>query len=170
MLGYREVAKLLKSAFHRNERIPIWLLHIGTMRKNTKFTAFFDGNVFAGLLYTMENDKYYFILYLAVNDEVRSRGYGTAILDYAQQQAGGKSIVLNVEPLNLEASNYEQRKRRIAFYERNGIFDTGYELYDKRESYAVLSSKADSFEPKEYAKLLGGMTLKRREKYKRIIL
>ena len=71
--GFGETARLLKSAFPRKEQTSVFLLLMGALRKNTHFTAFYDGDKFAGLLYTIENDRYCFILYLAVNGDALGR-------------------------------------------------------------------------------------------------
>ena len=138
----------------------MFLLLMGALRKNTHFTAFYDGDKFAGLLYTIENDRYCFILYLAVNPEMRSGGIGGKILNYAYEQAKNKIIVLNVESLNSDADNHEQRERRIAFYARHGICETGYGFSMDGVSYSVLASNLSAFDPDEYAEMLGGISLR----------
>ena len=90
--NYKDAVRLMKSAFPKKEQIPVFLLAIGTLKKSNKFTSFYDEERFAGILYTIENEKYYFILYLAVNQELRSKGYGGIILDYAYEQADGKTL------------------------------------------------------------------------------
>ena len=158
--GFREINRLLKSAFPRKEQTSVFLLLMGALRKNTHFTAFYDGDKFAGLLYTIENDRYCFILYLAVNPEMRSGGIGGKILNYAYEQAKNKIIVLNVESLNSDADNHEQRERRIAFYARHGICETGYGFSMDGVSYSVLASNLSAFDPDEYAEMLGGISLR----------
>ena len=158
--GFGEITRLLKSAFPKKEQTPMFLLLLGALRKNTHFTAFYDEDKFAGLLYTIENDRYYFILYIAVNPEMRSGGIGGKILNYAYEQAKNKIIVLNVEPLDSAADNYEQRKRRIAFYARHGICETGYGFSMDGVSYSVLASNLSAFDPDEYAEMLGGISLR----------
>ena len=81
---YRKIYNLLKSAFPKNEQTPLFLLLLGAILKNMRFTVFYNADEFAGFLYSIENDKYYFILYIAVNPQLRSRGCGGAILDYAE--------------------------------------------------------------------------------------
>ena len=136
----------------------MFLLLLGALRNSTHFTAFYNADKFAGLLYTMENDRYCFILYLAVNPQMRSGGIGGAILDYAYAQAGDKIIVLNVEPLDSATDNHEQRERRIAFYARHGICETGYGFTIDGVPYSVLASEPSTFDPDEYAKMLGGIS------------
>ena len=158
--GFREITCLLKSAFPKEEQTSVLLLLLGTLRRNTHFTAFYVEDRFAGLLYTIEKERYYFILYLAVNPEMRSGGIGGRILDYAYKQAGNKIIVLNVETIDPDADNNEQRKRRVTFYARHGICETGYGFSMDGVSYSVLASNLLAFDPDEYSKMLGGVELR----------
>ena len=156
---FNKITHLLKSAFPKKERTSAFLLLLGALRKSTHFTALYNEDKFVGLLYTIENDRYYFILYLAVNPEMCSCGIGGEILNYAYEQAKNKIIVLNVEPLNSRADNIEQRKRRIAFYARHGICETGYGFSADGVKYSVLASDIERFDPKAYSDMLGGISL-----------
>ena len=99
---YKDVYCLMRTAFPRNEQIPMWLLRVLALRKSVNFRAFYEDEQFCGVLYTVENNKYIFVLYLAVNDQIRSKGYGTKILGWLKQNTE-KIIVLNAESLNLSA-------------------------------------------------------------------
>lgn len=90
---------------------------------------------------------------------MRSGGIGGAILDYAYAQADDKIIVLNVEPPDSAADNHEQRERRIAFYARHGIWETGYGFSMDGVPYSVLPSNLSVFDPKAYSDMLGGISL-----------
>ncbi|HCR74199.1 MAG TPA: N-acetyltransferase [Ruminococcus sp.] len=155
---YKDVCRLMRTAFPQNEQIPMWLLRVLAFRKSVNFRAFYDDDLFCGVLYTAEDDKYIFVLYLAVNDRIRSKGYGTKILDWLKQNTE-KIIVLNVEAINLSAENALQREKRISFYSRNGIFDTGYRFIDEGETYSVLASDIHHFDLKEYEMLLSRFSL-----------
>ena len=82
---YKDVCYLMRTVFPQNEQIPMWLLRVLAFRKNVDFRAFYDDDQFCGVLYTVEDNKYIFVLYLAVNDRIRSKGYGTKILDWLKQ-------------------------------------------------------------------------------------
>lgn len=151
---YKDVCRLMKTAFPKNEQIPMWLLRVLAFRKSVNFRAFYEDDQFCGVLYTDEDNKYIFVLYLAVNDRIRSKGYGTKMIDWLKQNTE-KIIVLNVEAINPSAKNALQREKRISFYSRNGIFDTGCRLIDEGETYFVLASDIDHFDLKEYEMLLG---------------
>lgn len=153
LIEYKDVCRLMKTAFPQNEQIPMGLLRVLSFRKNVNFRVFYDDDQFCGILYTVEDNKYIFVLYLAVNDRIRSRGYGTKILDWLKQNTE-KIIVLNVEAINPSAENALQREKRISFYSRNGILDTGCRFIDEGETYSVLTSDIERFDSKEYEMLL----------------
>ncbi|MEE0449606.1 MAG: hypothetical protein UC928_06895 [Collinsella sp.] len=108
-------------------------------------------------MYTAKNDKYIFVLYLAVNNRIRSKGYGTKMLDWLKHNTN-KIIVLNVEAIDPLAENAQQREKRISFYGRNGIVDTGCKFVDEGETYSVLTSDVEGFDAKEYESLLSSFS------------
>lgn len=150
---YPEILHLMKTAFPKNEQIPMLLLKLLALRKNVNFYTFYSEADFCGILYTVENEKYVFVLYLAVNENIRSKGYGKQILEWLRKNTN-KNIVLNVEAACSSAVNAEQREKRIAFYQRNNITDTGYTFFDDGERYAVLASDPETFDVREYENLL----------------
>ena len=155
---YQYISQLMKTAFPQNEQFPLWLLRLLAIRKNINFRVFFDEEQFCGILYTAENKKYIFALYLAVNDKIQSKGYGSQILQWLKQSTE-KTIVLNVEAVDDNAVNSRQREKRIEFYQKNGITDTGYFFTDEYERYSVLSSDSEHFSIKEYSALLKWFSL-----------
>ncbi len=145
--GYKEAMELMKSSFPPNELIPLWILRLFTIRRDVRFRAFYDDDQFIGTVYTCEDDKNFFILYLAVDPKFRSKGYGGMIVDHAYVLADGRNITLDVESMDPNADNIEERKRRFAFYERHGLTDTKYDFTDDGKSmYTVLSSDVDGFD------------------------
>lgn len=61
MNEYEDVRRLMKTAFPRNELIPLWVLNILALRKSINFRAFYDDEQFCGIMYTAENDKYIYV-------------------------------------------------------------------------------------------------------------
>lgn len=141
--NYAEIVKLMRTAFPENEQFPMWLLRLLACKKDVDFTAYYDEELFAGISYTAMSDNMVFILFLAVNANIRSKGYGTAILEYIKENSNGKTITLNIEPIIENAENYEQRKSRLLFYERNGFNVTEYTIKDKGEDYVILSNTSE---------------------------
>ncbi|WP_458407215.1 hypothetical protein [Anaerotignum sp.] len=136
-LSYKE---LQKKAFPKEEQYPLWLLRLLSVRKGIDYQAYHEKDLFCGITYTSATEKMLYILYLAVNDNIRSKGYGIQILELLKKKHNEKEIVLNVEPLDELAENCEQRRKRMDFYHRNGFRDTGYRLVDVTGEYMILST------------------------------
>ncbi len=151
--AYRDCKGLLMQAFPREERYPMWLLSLLTVRKWVDFRAFYDKDAFCGLLYTAQTQRMIFVLYLAVNDQIHSKGYGSAILSWLRENTPQKEIVLHIEPVDEEAEDLPQRLRRLDFYKRNGFHETGAFLRDRKERYALLST-TPHFSRTEYLRLM----------------
>lgn len=116
----------------------MFLLRLRAWSSYVHFLAYYDGDDFCGFTYTVENEDMVFVLYLAVNDEIRSKGYGTAILTDLKARASGRGVALNIEPLDPHAANSEQRERRLEFYRRNGFVSTDYNLIDGGDQVSYL--------------------------------
>ena len=58
---YKDVCRLMRTAFPQNEQIPMWLLKVLAFRKSVNFRTFYEDDKFCGILYTAENDKYIFV-------------------------------------------------------------------------------------------------------------
>lgn len=137
---YGEIKELIRQAFPKNEQIPMPLLKLLALRKNVQFLAHYDNGVFCGISYTVCSDKMAFVLYLAVNERIRSKGYGTAIIQRLKELYKDKPISLNIEVIAINADNYKQRVKRQEFYKKNGFHDTGYKIVDNGEMYSILST------------------------------
>ena len=109
MNEYKDMRRLMKTAYPRNELIPLWVLNILALRKSINFRAFYEDERFCGIMHTAENDKYIYVLYLAVNDRIRSKGYGSKMLDWLKSDTD-KIIVLDVESIDPSAENAQQRE------------------------------------------------------------
>lgn len=154
---YADIIGLYNRAFPENERIPINTLFSMTKKEGVNFLAYYNEEKFCGLTFSLSDENSVFILYLAVNDEFRCKGYGTAIIKEIKKMAGKRSISLNVEPVLEDCKNLEERKRRIEFYRKNGIYYTGYTIILETEQYWILSSQSP-FSVEEYKNLLKKMS------------
>lgn len=148
---YEKVTEIYKKSFPENEKLPIWLLNIMSKRRCVDFLAFYDENIFCGFTYLITNKNTTFVLYLAIDDSIRSKGYGSQILNWIVNNKQN-NIVLNIETVSDEYDNYEQRVSRQKFYLKNGFVDTKYKIVDKNDVYDVLH-KGDDFSKSEYEQL-----------------
>ena len=149
---YQQILELYRSAFPENEKLPIWLLNLMSKRKCVDFLAFYDEDVFCGFTYLIHHHQTTFVLYLAINRNVRSKGYGSKILKWISDHAQ-KNIILNIETVWTKYENYNQRLSRQKFYFKNGFSDTQYKMIDNGEKYDVLY-KGEHFSTLECEALL----------------
>lgn len=122
------VKDLYLSAFPKQERVPPRILMGHTKRDVVKFNAYYDEDVFVGLSYTVTFEDLTYLFFLATRADIRSKGYGSQILDCIKAQHPNSRIVLNLEAQDETADNSEQRKKRREFYFRNGYAPTGMTL------------------------------------------
>lgn len=158
--AYAQVRALYREAFPYQERFPIFALRVVALKPEIEFLAFFDpdnDNCFCGLTYTAEVGKYLYILYLAVPSELRGKGYGSQILAFLREQYPSASFVLEIEPLDKKAKNYEQRLSRLEFYKRHGFRLAGYDLFEGTVQYTMLAT-GDDFDPDEFSRTVRKLT------------
>ena len=152
----RQAKALYQTAFPKEERLPWWILRLNARRKGVDLSAFVEGDVFCGFTASVTVEDLHFLLFFAIDEEKRGMGYGSAILRMLQERY--KTLVLNVELLDSAAENYEQRKRRFAFYQRNGLVDTHYHVWEVGGKFRVLSTDP-VLDVKQYKKIFKRLTL-----------
>lgn len=135
-----EMKRLYRSAFPKEERVPFGLLRFLTMIRGVELIGYREENRFCGFTYTVTEGNIVFVLFFAVDDAMRGQGYGSSILKYLKEKNPSRQIVLNVEPLDAQAENAEERVRRMRFYEKNGFYDIGYEIDEIGGTFRVLST------------------------------
>ena len=136
----KEAKQLYYTAFPKEERLPWWILRLTTLKAGVELTAYCHGDGFCGFAHTTETDEVLFVMFLAVAEDHRGQGCGSAILSHLKQQASGKPILLNVEPLDDAAANATERIARMRFYEKNGFYDTGHNIKEVGGTFRVLST------------------------------
>ena len=150
MLQYFEVTKkspwfpqvkaLYESAFPANERIPI--KHLLDDKIKREFWAFLDGDLFCGFSNSITHGSITNIIYFAVMPELRSRGYGSQILQAIRRQHPDTRIVVDieVEEDSKDAEELKRRNRRREFYTRNGFDASPVDYVWQGEHYRLLSA------------------------------
>ncbi len=135
------VKALYEASFPVQERISwpwmVWMALFG----QADFLAYYDGPDFAGFSYSLRSKTSYYLLFLAIPSLQQSKGYGRQILQEIARRAGQRPIFLVIEPLDESADNYEQRLKRLAFYEKNGYQLTDYIYFENQEVYQVLTNQ-----------------------------
>ncbi len=143
-----QVKALYESAFPANERIPIKQLLDNKIKR--EFWAFFvndesDGAAtptFCGFSNSISHGDITNIVYFAVVPELRSRGYGSQILQTIREKHPDSRIVVDieVEEDSKDAEELERRNRRRDFYLRNGFGASPVDYHWQGEHYRLLTA------------------------------
>ena len=135
-----QVKALYESAFPANERIPI--KHLLDNKIKREFWAFFDGDLFCGFSNSISHGDITNIVYFAVEPELRSRGYGSQILQAIREKHPDSRIVVDieVEEDSKDGKELELRERRRNFYLRNGFDAVPVDYHWQGEHYRLLSA------------------------------
>lgn len=149
---YATVKDTYQKSFPRFEKIPYGILLAYAKRKGSLFIAFYEEDIFCGEAYLIHLDDIVFILYLAVNPDLRSQGYGTKILSWIQAKFFGHKISLTIETVEKSSDNYVQRLKRQEFYCENGFQKTSFRVKEFGVVYDILSNHA-SYNFEEYQKI-----------------
>jgi len=135
---FNQIKQLYRSAFPKQEQAPIsWLIHM-TKKDTVRFDAYYDGDVFVGITYTLSFRGMTYLWYLATSPELRGKGCGSQILQQLTERFPNDRIVLNLEAQDASKSDSEIRKRRKEFYIRNGYTTADYSCIFNRNDLDVM--------------------------------
>ena len=162
-----DVRRLYESAFPKEEQIP-WKDLMRLMKTmSLDFTVYYeDCDAFAeansaaessrllGLTIVYPRPQFNWFWYFAVPKELRGQGIGQRILTQLIEKYGGQSNILDMESPEQVCENSEQRKRRHAFYLRNGFRDTGVEKSFKGIDYTIMMIGESSFTQYDYDQII----------------
>lgn len=135
----KEIKRLYRTAFPKEERAPLFFLYRRARQGIADFCAVLDGEKFVGLTYAAGTETVVTLMFLAIEDGERGRGYGSRILKAVREKYRGRRLFLNIEPLDTAADNYEQRVKRKAFYERNGFSGLDYTVREAGVTYDMMT-------------------------------
>ena len=126
---YEQVNEIYEKSFPQEERYIT--LEEMVQSKNTKLYCLIEDNQVLG------------IIYLAVSSEKRSKGYGSYLLKWCLKKYSHKKIYLNIEEVKEGVKDYEVRKKRLEFYQKNGFFITNYLSKEDIENFNILSNSKE---------------------------
>lgn len=147
------IHNLYMTAFPPIERFPFSYLYRKSFSKDIDFYVLHDDSTLIGLLYITKSGETSIVFYFAIIEELRNNNYGSRALEWLQTHSKTKNIALLLEWQDPTADNYEIRKRRKAFYLRNGFKETGFihNSLDKTAHYEIISTTG-TFNQSEYLK------------------
>ena len=124
-VGFKETHRLNMDAFPDEERLDTELLAQLSEQGRLELLGIYDNGNYIGFTVIFHSERSVYVFFLAIDPAWRSHGYGTAVLNELRKRYAGRQLVLDIEPLDSAAPNYEQRLRRKNFYLRNGFRESG---------------------------------------------
>jgi len=137
--GFDQVKNLYSTAFPRQEQAPLPYLINQTKKDSVRFDAYYDGDVFVGLAYTISFKDMTYLWYLATRSDLRSKGYGSQIMQHLREIYPNNRIVLNLDIQDENAADNEIRKKRKEFYVRNGYSTADYSCIFNKNKLDIMS-------------------------------
>ncbi len=120
-----DVLDLYMSSFDEREKVPIENIE-RTFGHGGELITYHDDDRFVGFTFHFSQDDRIFFVYFATRPELRSKGYGSEMIRMFREMFSDRRIFFPVEALDEKASDIEIRRRRHAFYLRNGCVRSGY--------------------------------------------
>ena len=149
-----DVRRLYESAFPKEEQIP-WKDLMRLMKTmSLDFTVYYEDGNLVGLTIVYPRKQFNWFWYFAVPEELRGQGIGQRILTQLIEKYGGRSNILDMESPEQVCENSEQRKRRHAFYLRNGFRDTGVGKSFKGIDYTIMMIGEGTFTQHDYDQII----------------
>ena len=154
-----QLRRLYETAFPAEEQIPyddlIYLLD--TM--DIDYTAYYDGEMMVGLTMVLRLPRYNWGWYFAVREPLRGKGYGQDILSAVLDKYRDKRpFVIDIEsPDQPDAPNPEQRRRRHAFYVRNGFKDTPTSRTWDGLTFTIMTNSDEPFTQQDYDDIVAAL-------------
>ncbi|MBE5756237.1 MAG: GNAT family N-acetyltransferase [Clostridiales bacterium] len=120
----QKIKALYFRSFPKVERKPFSMINKKVRSKDMSILALFDGKTFVGEMIVIFYKDLVLLDYFAIKPKFQNMGYGTQAIKLLKEKFTGKKIIIEIEsPLVYDD---EIKKRRKAFYLRNGFSEQGY--------------------------------------------
>ena len=154
-----ELRRLYETAFPEQEQIPYDDLIELLDKMDIDYTAYYDDDMLVGLTMVLRLPRYNWAWYFAVRDDLRGRGYGQGILSMVlEKYRNDHPFIMDIEsPYQPDAPNPEQRRRRHAFYVRNGFKDTPTSRTWDGLTFTILTHSDEPFTQQDYDDIIAAL-------------
>ena len=84
----KDIKNLYLKAFPKNERFPFWILKHSTKKGKATLNAILDKDKFIGMGYLVDCDDSFYLMYFAIDKELRNNNYGSKVLQDLNEKYG----------------------------------------------------------------------------------
>lgn len=149
-----KLRSLYETAFPTEEQIPWDDLMVLVERMPLDFTAYYEGETLMGLFIVYPRKSFNWFWYFAVPEELRGKGVGHQILSRVIEKYKDGTNILDMESPEQECENQALRRRRHAFYLRNGFRDTGVGRSFSGIDYTIIMMGDGTFTMMDYDEII----------------
>ena len=132
-----EIKKLYDEAFPKEEQIPFWILRKASRTSTADLMQVYDDDLLVGFIHLVYFEDVVYLYYFAIEPDERGQGYGSKILQALRRRFSARRIILNIEVVDENCDNYEERKKRKSLSE-NGFREAGYSTREYGVEYEML--------------------------------
>ena len=132
---------LYDKAFPEQEKKPLQIMENLVADNRMEMLAMVDEDEFVGLAINLIDAEQNRALldYYAIVPEKRNGGYGSKGLEVLLDRFKNQKYIFEIETQDEKAENAEERKRRKAFYLRNGLKETGLFVNAYNTDFEILT-------------------------------
>lgn len=109
----RKIKRIYYESFPSKERMPWAMMLFLSMLPTTKFKAIYDDEKLCGFIYFGVLGKHVFVMFFAVDSEMRNCGYGSKILSELKERYPKKMIVVTIEPTVNNPLDIRDRRKQF---------------------------------------------------------
>lgn len=150
---YNQVKNIYFESFPKEERyLSFKELVYNSMMNKAQMYCLIDEEKAQGFIYNILCDDMVFVLYIAVNSNKRSSGYGSKLIKWCLEKYKDKKIYLNIDEVDNKFEDYEVRLKRLNFYIKNNFKMTEYISVEEECNFNILSNTED-INVEEYKRL-----------------
>ena len=149
-----EVRHLYETAFPPEEQIPWDDVMVLVERLPLDFTVYYDEDQLLGFTIVYPRKSFNWFWYFAVSEQLRGMGVGQQILSQVIEKYKDGTTILDMESPEQECENQAVRRRRHAFYLRNGFRDTGVGRSFAGIDYTIIIIGDGNFTMQDYDQII----------------
>lgn len=138
--NYREI---YQASFPAKELVPFGFIRFTAQRGRSRMLALIDKEECVGMAWNISYKDIEYIFFLAIDASHQGQGYGSRFLQLLQQNDPDKRIILCIEPVIKDHPDYEQRLRRLNFYNQNGFHTAGITVTERSGRFDFLINKGN---------------------------
>ena len=147
-----DIKQLYMDAFPFDERIPFYIMVSVGNDRGVEFLSIYDDDTWLGFIHTLVGEKLSYIFYFAIDGRLRQSGYGSKIIrEYKKMHP---KLSLAIEPIEEESDNIKQRKKRLAFYEKNGFETLDTRVVEMGVEFELMGAKGMERKENDYKSLV----------------